>query len=163
MSIAIVLLATGAMLAMLTVTWQGRREAMARLALGGTGSARQGTHIQGEALFATGVDRSTVAFDCLLSVGPATAGALEPLSLTLWRPMPSWSSQSLADIVRSWADGGERVFVELELDSTHGPFSTRPLMARLSCGQQGLQAEVADRRELRPLLGGRSSPLAWPR
>lgn len=158
MSVAFALLAVGAVLATITVTWQARREATARLALGGTHVARQRAVVRGEALFATGVDRCTVAFDCLLTTGRATGASLEPASLTLCRRVPPWASQSLADIVRKWADGGERVFVEVPVESLFGP-----LLARLSCGGNELQVEVANKGELRRLLSRQASSSVWPR
>lgn len=156
MSIAFALLAVAAVVAVVTFTWQARREAMARLALAGLGtSRRRAAVLRGEALFATGIDRSTVAFDCLVTSGEAPVATLEPTSLMLRRRGPAWSGQSLADVVRSWAECGERVFVEVALDSLYGP-----LTAHLTCGAHGLEAEVANKGELRRLIGRPS--LAWP-
>lgn len=155
MSVAFALLAVAAVLAVLTFTWQARREAMARMALSGLGAARHRAVVRGEALFATGIDKSTVAFDCLIATGDTAPATMEPTSLTLRHRGQTWAGQSLADIVRSWAEGGERVFVEVALDSLYGP-----LTAHLTCGSHGLQAEVANRGELRRLIG--RPPVAWP-
>jgi hypothetical protein len=156
-SVAFALLAVVAVLAMTTVVCQARREATARLALGGTGRGRQAV-VRGEALFATGIDRCTVAFDCLMTTKGAASGALEPTSLTLRRRVPAWSGQSLADVVRGWAEGGERVFVEVPVDSLYGP-----LTAHLSCGHHGVEAEITNRGELRRLVGRQLRSPARPR
>lgn len=158
MSVAFVLLAIVAVVAMLTTIWQARGATAPPLASGGPRPHGQRTVVQGEALFATGVDRCTVAFDCLLAAGDGPAPSLEPTSLTLRRGAPTPSGESLADVVRTWAQGGERVFVEIAVDSP-----SRPFTARLTCGHQGLQAEVADRVQLHRLIGRPSSPLARPR
>ena len=156
MPIVFALLAVAAVLAVVTVTWQARREAMVRLALGGLGATRRRAAVlRGEALFATGIDRSTVAFDCLVTSGEAPLSTPEPTSLMLRRRNPSWSGQSLADVVRSWAECGERVFVEVALDSPYGPWT-----AHLTCGVHGLEADVTNRGELRRLIGRPS--VAWP-
>jgi|SRR5579862_3640108 len=158
MSVAFAILAVVAVLATLTVTWEARRAAGARLALGGAGAARHRAVVRGEALFATGIDRSTVSFDCLMTTGHVPDASLEPTSLTLRGRAPSWAGQTLADVIRSWAEGGERVFVEVPVDSLFGPRT-----ARLTCGHHGLQVEVADGGELRRLISRHASPLTWPR
>ena len=158
MSVAFAVLAVAAVLATFTVTWQARREATARVALGRVHPGHHRAVVRGEALFATGVDGSTVAFDCLLSACGPEETSFEPTSLTLRRRVPAWAGEPLADIVRRWAEGGERVYVEVPVESQFGP-----LVAHLSCGHHELQVEVANKGELRRLVSRRSSSLTWPR
>ena len=158
MSVAFAVLAVTAVLATITCTWQSRREATARVALGRAQVGHHRAVVRGEALFATGVDGSTVAFDCLMTAGGPEETSLEPTSLILRRQVPARAGEPLADIVRKWAEGGERVFVQVPVDSQFGP-----LVARLSCGHQALLADVANKGELRQLVSRRSSSLTWPR
>ncbi|MDE3086892.1 MAG: hypothetical protein KGJ77_09015 [Acidobacteriota bacterium] len=155
---AFTVLAVTAVLATIACSWQSRREATARVALGRPHVGHHRAVVRGEALFATGVDGSTVAFDCLMTAGGPEETSLEPTSLILRRQVPARAGEPLADIVRKWAEGGERVFVEVPVDSQFGP-----LVARLGCGHQALLADVANKGELRRLVSRRSSSLTWPR
>lgn len=93
--------------------------------------------LAGEALFATGIDSSTVVFDCLVAPRPETSGAA-----ALFRPLPVRAHQVVAEdqpplsvMVRSWADGGHRVFIEL-------PALAGELKAKLSCGGEAVVVDV---------------------
>jgi len=98
--------------------------------------------LRGEALFATGVDSSTVVFDCLV------APHLETFGDAVFRPLPvrahhrpSQAQPLLSAVVRSWADGGHRVFIEL-------PSPDGPLTAKLSCGEEAVVVDIDNDAEL---------------
>lgn len=95
------------------------------------------TVLSGEALFATGIDSSTVVFDCLVAPQVETFG-----ETALFRPLPvrardraGEEQRPLSAVVRSWADGGHRVFIEL-------PARGGSLRARLSCGDDAVVVDV---------------------
>ena len=101
-----------------------------------------GQTLRGEALFATGVDSSTVVFDCLVAPEVVTLG--DPVFLPL--PVRAHHRSSpeqppLSAVVRSWADGGHRVFIEL-------PSLDGPLTAKLSCGEEAVVVDIDNDAEL---------------
>jgi hypothetical protein len=103
--------------------------------------------LTGEALFATGVDPSTVVFDCL--VAPQLASVSDT---ALFQPLPvrahhraSEEEPPLSSLVRTWADCGHRVFIEL-------PAGDKPLRATLSCGDQAVIVDVDNGAEVRRAL-----------
>lgn len=103
--------------------------------------------LTGEALFATGVDSSTVVFDCLVAPQPEAAG-----DVALFRPLPVRAHQAVSDdqphlsaMVRSWADGGQRVFIEL-------PAQGGALTAKLSCGGEAVVVDIDNDAEVRQAL-----------
>jgi hypothetical protein len=101
--------------------------------------------LAGEAIFATGVDASTVVFDCM--VAPQWAASTHT---ALFQPLPVRAHHGgfedeppLSALVRSWAECGQRVFIELP--ATGG----RPLKATVSCGEQRVVVDVDNSAEVR--------------
>lgn len=104
---------------------------------------QDGQTLKGEALFATGVDPSTVVFDCLVAPQVETFG-----DAAVFRPLPvrahhrpSEEQVPLSTVVRSWADGGQRVFIEL-------PSLDGPLTAKLSCGEEAVVVDIDNNAEV---------------
>lgn len=93
--------------------------------------------LSGEALFATGLDPDTVLLDCLLGLGSTRDGAASVLQAATLRVHDAERQPTalLADVVRAWAERGERVFVDL-------PFGAEPWRARLRCGERALTVAV---------------------
>ena len=116
---------------------------------GGSGtSIPAAVTLHGEALFATGLDPETVLLDCLLgldSAGGETPAALQPATLRV-RHSEQEPPASLPDVVRAWAERGERVFVEL-------PFSVKPWRARLRCGGRAVTVAVDNGGEVWRTIG----------
>jgi hypothetical protein len=102
----------------------------------------------GEALFATGLDPGAVLLDCLLGLRSArgdTPAVLQPATLRV-RDADRQPTALLPDVVRVWAERGERVFVEL-------PFSVKPWRARLRCGERAVTVAVDNGGEVWRTIG----------
>jgi hypothetical protein len=91
----------------------------------------------GEALFATGLDPDTVLLDCVLGLqrrDGVPPGPLHPVALRVHKN-DFETPELLSGMVRAWAEGGDRVFVEL-------PFSVARSRATLTCGARTLTVAV---------------------
>lgn len=99
---------------------------------------RSDARLNGEALFATGLDRHTVDLDCLVarSITTDADAVAEPLCLRV-RTNSGRTGSPLSAVVRRWAEGGERVHVELDLSRRCG-------VAMLRCGSEQVVTEVAN-------------------
>lgn len=108
-----------------------RRRVPVTVGLGGTHNVRTPWVLSGEALFATGIDASTVLLDCLLGLrrqDAEPAGMPRPVTLRV-RSGGSGPVELLPRLVNTWAQCGVRVFVDV-------PATTDPCRARLSCGSR---------------------------
>jgi hypothetical protein len=91
----------------------------------------------GEALFATGLDPETVLLDCLVGLGTGNEAVhvpLQPVALRV-RHSDQQATELLSSILRSWADSGDRVFVELS-------FGRSRCRASLWCGDRSMTVAI---------------------
>lgn len=143
--------------------WGGRRSSWRRWRpsspLGG-GGRRNG--LSGEALFATGLDRCTVLLDCLVNPRGAIPSSpltrpRQPVPVRVRRPLSASAEQSLPATVKEWADGGQRVFVDVP------PGEAASAKAELRCGGAAMTVDIDNSAEIRRALERcAQSPLSGP-